>query len=273
MVEVVMQVMHRFWMRACAVAAAGVALGTWAVPAASASSGGGVPARPGVFGPAGIVAGPGGPASPRAAATSVINNRYYAGYQAVVTTGSATTVTATFTVPALSCIPPDLGFYAGAVEWVNRNLLTTGAFVAIKCESGKAVYFPSLAINGVDTNYRTSPFAAGDVINLSVNVTTSGSTVTVTDVTKNVTKTLTGAGARPRQTFIGDIAWLTLKGALLGVPNFGKLKYLNCLIDGTALQTWNPQQYQRVNRKGIVQIATGPFSPAPAAFATYYKHS
>jgi hypothetical protein len=28
-----------------------------------------------------------------------------------------------------------------------------------------------------------------------------------------------------------------------------------------------------LNAKGLVQIATGPFSPAPAAFATYYKHS
>lgn len=32
--------MHRFTMRACAVAAAGIVLGTWAVTAASASAGG-----------------------------------------------------------------------------------------------------------------------------------------------------------------------------------------------------------------------------------------
>jgi hypothetical protein len=56
------------------------------------------------------------------------------------------------------------------------------------------------------------------------------------------------------------------------VPNFGKLKFTNCQIDGTALQSLHPQEWQRVNGSGTVQIATGPFSPAPAAFATYYRH-
>ena len=268
-----MHVMNRFLTRACAAAAAGVALSMVAVTGASASGGGGIPARPGAFGPAGMVAGPGGPAIPRAGAASVISNRIFAGYQTAVTVGSATTVTATFTVPKLSCIPPDIGFFASAAEWVNRNLFLTGALVNIKCESDKAVYFPGLAIKGVVTNYRTSPFAAGDVINLSASVTTTATTVQVTDVTKNVTKTLSGAGANPHFALIGDLAGFSNAGNLLGVPNFGKLKFLNCLIDGTALQSTNPQQFQRVNAKGIVQIATGPFSPAPAAFATYFRHS
>ena len=268
-----MQVMNRFLARACAVAAAGVALSTVMVTAASASGGGGIPARPGAFGPAGLVAGSGGLTIPRARAASVNNTRTFAGYGTAVTVGSATTVTATFTVPALSCIPPDLGILPAVCEGVNRNLLLTAAGVAVKCESDKAVYFPALVINGVGTPFRTSPFAAGDVINLSASVTTTATTVQVTDVTKNVTKTLTGAGARPHAAFIGDLPWFSNKGALLGVPNFGKLKFTNCQIDGTALQSLNPQQFQRVNAKGKVQIATGPFSPAPAAFATYFKHS
>ena len=268
-----MHVMTRFLTRACAVAAAGVALSTVMVTAASASGGGGIPARPGAFGPAGLVAGSGGLTIPRARAASVNNTRTFAGYGTAVTVGSATTVTATFTVPALSCIPPDLGILPAVFEGVNRNLLLTAAGVAVKCESDKAVYFPVVDINNVGTPFRSSPFAKGDVINLSVNVTTSGTTVQVTDVTKNVTKTLTGAGARPRAAFIGDLALASNKGALHGVPNFGKLQFLNCLIDGMALQTLNPQQFQRVNAKGHVQIATGPFSPAPAAFATYFKHS
>ena len=267
-----MQGMSRFLARVCGVAAAGVALSTVAMTGASASGGGGIPARPGAFGPAGLFAGSGGLAIPRARAASV-NTRTFAGYGTAVTVGSATTVTATFTVPALSCTPPNLGILPAVFEGVNRNLLLTAAGVAVKCESGKAVYFPALVINGVGTPFRTSPFAKGDVINLSVNVTTTGTTVQVTDVTKNVTKTLTGAGARPHAAFIGDLPWFSNKGALLGVPNFGKLKFLNCMINSQALQTVNPQQFQRVNAKGHVQIATGPFSPAPAAFATYFKHS
>jgi hypothetical protein len=266
-----MHVRNRFLARACAAAAAGVALSTVAVTAASAS--GGVAARPGAIGRAGLVAGPGGPAIPGAGAASVKNSPFEAGYQTAVTTGSATTVTAMFTVPALSCAPADLGIAPAAAEFVNRNGLLTAAGVAVKCESGKAVYFPALVINNVGQSFRTSPAAAGDVINLSASVTTTATTVTVTDVTKNVTTTLTGAGARPHAAFIGDLGWGSNKGVLLGVPNFGKLKFFNSMINGQALGSTGPQAYQRVNSSGVVQIATGPFSPPGGlAFATYYRH-
>jgi len=188
-----------------------------------------------------------------------------------VTAGSATTSTATFTVPALSCAPPDLGIYAG----VDVAATSTGsaAGVAVKCEFGKAVYFPALVINNVGTSYRSSPFAKGDVINLSASVTTTGTTVQVTDVTKNVTKTLTGPGASPRGAFIGDLGWGSNKGVLLGVPNFTKLKFFNCMINSQALGSTHPHEFQRVNSSGTVQIATGPFSPPGGlAFATYYRH-
>ena len=175
-----------------------------------------------------------GPAIPRAGASSVTNSRFFAGYVATVPVGSATSVTASFTVPRLSCPPPNLGTFAGAGEDVNRNLLFTGALVAIKCEFGKAVYFPALVINNVGTSYRSSPFAKGDVINLSASVTTTGTTVQVTDVTKNVSvsTTINGAGASANAAWIGDDPWFSSTGRL-GVPNFGKLKFTNCLIDGT----------------------------------------
>jgi hypothetical protein len=256
-----MQVRNRFLARACAAAAAGVALSTVAVTGASASGGGGVPARLGASG---------GPASSRAGTAGVNYSRYFAGYQAAVTAGSATTSTATFTVPTLSCAPSNLGFYADA--GVGSASTASIAMVAVKCEFDKAVYFPSLVINGAGTYYRSSPFAAGDVINLSASVTTTATTVQVTDVTKNVTKMLTGAGLSANHAWIGDEAYASTKGILLGVPNFGKLKFTNCQIDGTALQSLHPQEWQRVNASGVVQIATGPFSPAPAAFATYYRH-
>jgi hypothetical protein len=266
-----MHVRNRFLARACAAAAAGVALSTVAVTAASASGGGGVPARPSALVPAGLVAGPGGPASPRAGAASVTSSSNFAGYLTPVTAGSATTVTATFTVPALSCAPPDLGNFP--VVGMGTTSTASNAGVAVKCESDKPVYFPALAINGVGHSFRTSPIAAGDSINLFASVTTTATTVTVTDVTQNVTTTLTGAGASPSRAWIGDLGVYSNKGVLLGVPDFGKLKFFHCQIDGATLQSWNPQQWQRVNAKGIVQITTGPFSPPGGlAFATYYKH-
>jgi hypothetical protein len=282
MVGVVMHGMTRFLSRACAVATAGVALSTVAVTGANASSGGGVPAHPGALRPVGLVAGRSGavwPASKDHAigrgSAAPINSRYFAGYQAAVTTGSATSSAATFTVPTLACTTANVAITPSVGVDANNLKTYSAAFLFIGCANGKPVYFPGLVSNGAEADYTSTPFSAGDAINLSASVTTSGITVQVTDTTKNisVTNTITGAGASANDAWVGDDAWVTSTGAPFGVPNFAKLKFFNCLIDGTALQSWNPQQYQRVNRKGIVQIATGPFSPAPAAFATYYKHS
>jgi hypothetical protein len=202
-------------------------------------------------------------------------NRDFAGYDTGVTAGSATSSAASFTVPKLSCtttdrvIAPDVGVAA------NKNRTESVAGVSIGCANGKAVYFPFLIANRAETNYATVHFSAGDVINLSASVTTSGITVQVTDVTKNVSvaTTITGAGASPNAAWIGDDSWYSNSGNRLGVPNFGKLTFTNCLIDGTALGGWHPQAYQRVNGRGTVEIATGGPWPGGTAFNTLYRNS
>ena len=198
----------------------------------------------------------------------------FAGYQAAVTTGSATSLAATFTVPALSCTTAERGITPDAGVAANKFKTASVAGVLVGCTNGKAIYFPFLVANGTGTDYTTMHFSAGDVINLSASVTTSGFTVQVTDVTKNVsvTNTITGAGASANAAWIGNNAWVTSAGLLDGVPNFAKLTFSNCLIDGTALQSGNPQKYQRVNRSGVVQITTGGFWPGGTAFTTHYQH-
>ena len=274
-----MHVMNRFLTRACAAAAAGVALSMVAVTGASASAGGGVPARPGALGPAGLIAGHAGALWPAGnthafgrATAAVTSTRTFAGYQTGVTAGSATSSAATFTVPTLACTTTPVGITAEAGVANNTTASVAGVFVG--CANGKAVYFPFLVVNGAEANYTSTHFSAGDVINLSASVTTSGFTVQVTDVTKNVsvTNTITGAGASANAAWIGNNAWVTSAGLLDGVPNFAKLTFSSCLIDGTALQSGNPQKYQRVNRSGVVQITTGGFWPGGTAFTTHYQH-
>ena len=202
-------------------------------------------------------------------------SRTFAGYQAAVTAGSATTLAATFTVPALSCTTAERGITPDAGVATNKFKTASIAGVLIGCAGGKAIYFPFLVANGAESDYTTVHLSAGDVINLSASVTTSGITVQVTDVTKNVsvTNTITGAGASADAAWIGDDSAVSNTGALLGVPNFGKLTFTNCLIDGKALGGWHPQAYQRVNGRGTVEIATGRPWPGGAAFNTFYRNS
>lgn len=228
--------------------------------AASASGG------HGAIGPAGIVAGRGG------ALRSPINDRYQAGYQATVTAGSATVVTASFTVPALACTTTAQAITPSAAVWENNYKSASAAFVFTGCVNGTAVYWPGLVDNGTETNYTTTPFAAGNVIDLTTKVSTNRTRVEITDVTTGVTHKIIGPAASASAAFIGDNAWVNSAGTPQGVPNFGKLTFKNGFVDGKALGGWRPVAIQRVNG-GTVQITPGGFWPGGTAFSTHYQHS
>jgi len=208
----------------------------------------------------------------RPGAPSVINSQVIAGYQAKVALGSATSLAARFKVPRLSCTAAYRAIAPEAAVNVNNNRSDSSAFVFVGCQRGRAVYAPALVLNG-NLVYYTTRVGAGDVIKLSVKVTTRGTTVQVTDVTTGFTKTRTGPGARPGAFFVGDAA-VTLNGLTpIGVPGFGTLTFTGCLVDGRALARSHPARYQRVNSRGLLQIATGALSPGGTAFATHYRHS
>ena len=211
-----------------------------------------------------------GPAGARASAPSVVNNTTFAGYQASVAPGSATSSAAQFKVPRFSCTAATRGITTGVGVVVKSFRSDSTAFLFAGFYRVRAFYTPALKINGNQVTYATS-VRAGDVIKLSAKVTTRGTTVQITDATTGVTKRRTGPGASPITAFVGDNDFL-LNGILLGVPKFGTLTFTSCLVDGRALAHSHPARYQRVTRKGILQIATGALSSGGTVFATNYKH-
>lgn len=200
------------------------------------------------------------------------NSRVFAGYVATVPVGSATTSLASFAVPTLTCTTADRAITPVAGVDVTNSTFSA-AFVFTGCVNGTALYFPALVVNGTETNFQTSPFSAGDVIDLTTKVSTNRTRVQVTDVTTGVTQKLIEAGARAADAYIGDSFWTSSTGALFHVPDFGKLTFKNCLIDGNALASLHPHAFQRVNSLGTVQIATGGPFPGGTAFSTHFQHS
>jgi hypothetical protein len=269
-----MQVMHRFFKHACAVAAAGIALGMLAVPAASASGGGSAAIHPRAIGPAGFVA-PRFTSKDHAIGVNVkaTSNRVFAGYETAVTKGSSTTVLASFAIPTLTCTTTDRAIAPGAAIGTDNGKSASAAFVFVGCVNGAASYFPGLVVNGREKDYTTTLFAAGDVIDLITKVSTNRTRVQVTDVTTGVTELKIRAGGSARFPSIGDEGWVTSSGALEHVPDFGKLKFRNCTVDGKTLAHWHPEAFQRVNSNGTVQIAIGSLSSTGIAFATRFEHS
>ena len=209
--------------------------------------------------------------SARPFAPSVINNLDFAGYAAAVAPGSATSAAAQFKVPRLSCTAADRSIAPEVLVAVNNFRSESSAYLFVVCHRGRAFYFPALDINGNEVNYAITSVRAGDVIKISAKVTTRATTVQVTDVTRRVTKRRTGAGARPSAVLVGDDS-VFLNTTRLGVPNFGTLTFTSCLVNGRALARSHPVRDQRVNSRGILQIATGALSPAGTAFATHYRH-
>jgi hypothetical protein len=201
------------------------------------------------------------------------STRTFAGYQTAVAAGSATVAVASFTVPTLSCTTADRAIAPDAGVAENNYKTYSVAFLFTGCVNGTALYYPGLVVNGTPTDYQTSPFSAGDVIDLTTKVSTNRTRVQVTDVTTGVTQKIIGAGASASAAYIGDDALATNSGALLHVPDFGKLTFKNCLLDGKTLASWHPHAYQRVNSIGTLQITTGGFFPGGTAFTTHYQHS
>jgi hypothetical protein len=208
-----------------------------------------------------------------AATATPTNSRTFAGYQATVSAGSATVLTASFTVPALSCTTTDRAIAPSTGVPENNYKTVSAAFVFTGCVSGTAVYYPGVVVNGTETDYTTSPVAAGDVIDLTTKVSTNRTRAQVTDVTTGVTQKIIGAGASANAAFIGDEAWGNSSGQLEHVPDFGKLTFKTCVLDGNTLASWRPHAYQRVNSIGTLQISTGNFWPGGTAFTTHFQHS
>lgn len=203
----------------------------------------------------------------------MINSPAFAGYLASVARGSATSSAARFTVPRVSCTrtPVDRFITIEARVDVNNFRSHSSAALFAGCHAGRVVYFPALVINGNEVNYTTTRVRAGDLIEVSVKVTTRGTTVQVTDVTRRVTKRRTGPGARSGDALIGNVnVLLEPAGTRLGVPAFGTIVFTG-LIDGRALGRAHAVRVQRVSGR-TVQIATGPLSPRGLVFATHYKH-
>jgi hypothetical protein len=246
----------------------------WAVPAVNASGGGSAAIHPGAIGPG---TAPRFTGKDHAIGVSVkaTNNRVFAGYESGVAKGSATVVLASFAVPTLAaCTSTDRAITPSAGVEVNNFKSFSAAFVFVGCSNGAASYFPGLIVNGKETNFTSTLFAAGDVIDLITKVSTNRTRVQVTDVTTNVTQKITnGAGASAQVPFIGDDGWGSSTGALEHVPDFGKLKFRDVTVDGKTLASQHPQAFQRVNSTGTVQIAIGSISSTGIAFATRFEHS
>jgi hypothetical protein len=213
------------------------------------------------------------PAATGLGTASPTSTRTFAGYQTSVTKGSATVATASFTVPTLTCTTTEQAIALGEGVPTDNFNSASAAYVFTGCVNDQATYYPGMLVNGTETDFPTAPVAAGDVIDVTVKVSVNRTKVEVTDVTTGVEQKLKGSGASADAAYFGDSAWGSSTGGILHVPDFGKLTYKDCILDSKALASWRPQEFQRVNSIGTVQITGGNFWPGGTAFTTHFVHT
>ena len=226
-----------------------------------------------LFAPASLAS----PSSRSAAA----KNTNFAGYRR---NGGGSTasfnIRASFVVPKLTgctaasrAIAPDIDVSNGTTSGHSG----VGLFVG--CYKGKPDYFPFILVNGSNTDYAAGTVQPGDHISLHLSEGPSSADVTFQDLTHNLVKVKTGPGRKDLGfPGIGVDSWF-IKDVELGVPDFGRVLFSHCTVNGAALGAGgSPKapavlEYDRATKAGTLQIATGALTAGKQAFATYFKHS
>jgi hypothetical protein len=185
-------------------------------------------------------------------------------------------VRATFVVPKLAACGPATRAIAPDID-VSDGKTGSGVGLFVGCYKNKPDYFPFIYLNGANTDYAAGVVQPGDRIALRLTEGPSSSELTFQDLTHNLVKVKTGAGLTGLGfPGIGDDSWF-IKGAELGVPNFGTIKFSHCTAKGVAFGSGGSAksppvlQYDRATKAGTVQISTGSLV-AKDAFTTYFKH-
>jgi hypothetical protein len=186
-------------------------------------------------------------------------------------------VTAEFTIPALTCTSATTGASPSVVMDTLGSAGQTDSVANVLqvCSGGKAHLTPALTVDGVETNGKQTA-RTGDLMKATVVTSPTKNTATIADLTKGHTFTLTksGPGAAFIEEFIGTFA-VDQGSTQLPVANFGTVSYSNGAIGGKAIGTRTPSAAVNMETsKNVLQILTGKITGSGKnAFTTTWKHS
>jgi hypothetical protein len=181
------------------------------------------------------------------------NGYNWSGY---VATGSGfTSVAATWTEPKTTCNSTN-DLYApwvGIDGYGSSSVEQTG--VQTDCSSGSPVDSAWYEMYPANPVYYSNPVSAGDVITATVSRSGTTYTLTLTDKTKNWTKTTKksyrGANAS---------AEVILESPPAAYPNFGSVKFTGSTVNGKSLSTFNPTAFDASGSSGQYEDHTGALS-------------
>lgn len=222
--------------------------------------------------PAGAADAVAGPALTPSFSSSNVADTSFAGWAFIPKT--ATSVTALFTVPTLSCTSTHSGIAPGAfVDAGSPSAVKfDAAQVVMECVNGQPVMRPAVEVNSV-SNTSSAAVYPGDVIKVVVLTSATETVAKVVDMTSGHAFHFgkTGASEPALEEYLIDNSVLARDGNSLPVVDFGMLAFRSAQISGAPIGSVTPSgAYDLDSRKQVLEIQTGPINKAGYAFTTTF---
>ncbi|HTJ69896.1 MAG TPA: G1 family glutamic endopeptidase [Actinospica sp.] len=185
----------------------------------------------------------------------------WSGYAATGANGAFTSVTTTFTQPAVTCTSGNQysSFWVGLDGYSSNSVEQTGT--EADCSGSSASYsawyemYPKFPVT------YSNPVKPGDVITESVTFSgTKSYTLTLTDTTEGWTKTTTASSSKGARSSAEVIAEAPYSGGVLPLADFGKVSFSNSTVNGATLSSFNPVAIDMVSSSGAAEATTGSLS-------------
>jgi hypothetical protein len=178
----------------------------------------------------------------------------WAGYASTGSPGTFTSVSATWSQPAVTCGSEDTfsSFWVGLDGDGTNSVEQTGT--EADCAGGTASYqgwfemFPDAPV------FYSNPVAPGDAMSASVVASGGGAfTLTLTDSTQGWTQTTDQTSDTAELGSAEVIAEAPSDGTVLPLSDFGAVNFANATVDGTAIGDENPSSITMVSAGGVTE--------------------
>lgn len=185
----------------------------------------------------------------------------WSGYAATGAKGAFTSVTTTFTQPAVTCTSGDQysSFWVGLDGYNSNSVEQTGT--EADCVGSTPEYsawyemYPKFPVTYSNT------VKPGDVITESVTFSgTKSYTMTLTDTTEGWSKTTTASSSKGVRSSAEVIAEAPYSGGVLPLADFSKVSFSNSTVNDATLAGSNPIGIDMVSSAGAAEATTGSLS-------------
>jgi hypothetical protein len=201
-----------------------------------------------------------------------ISSTNWSGYATTGTTYSS--VSANWVVPAVTCAggPGYSASWVGLDGYTSKTVEQTGS--ESDCTLSSATYYAWYEMYPAGSVNIAEPVSPGDHMSASVTATGDSFALTIKDVTKDWTHTITKTSASAKRSsaeVIEEAPCCTASGGILPLADFAKETFTQAHVDGAFLSASTPTRID-MSAGGVSKDTTSPLNKTGGAFTVTWHH-